>query len=156
MDFSLITLICISLFMVCWGINEQVKENLLQKEPKLEELRLLLNEAFKSDSFYTGKLVPLNKRDIMSEIILYKGDKSYSINKRKIYMCLRDENGNYYPNNTLIYVLLHELSHCINKENIGHTQEFHDIFEEVLELATEKGIYNPSIPIPESYCTYND
>ena len=92
----------------------------------------------------------------MNEVVLYKGDKSYTINKYKIHLCLFDENGNYYPNNTLIYVLAHELAHVINTKNIGHTQEFHDIFDELLEFLSEKEIYNPSVPVPLSYCTYND
>ena len=28
---------------------------------------------------------------------LYEGDKSYTINKKKVYICLKDKNGRYYP-----------------------------------------------------------
>lgn len=147
------------LFCICfilWLIRKQIKENLLQDDPKLRELRKLFEIVFYKDRKYTGKLSILNDRDIMEEISFYKGDKSYSINKQKIFLCLRDEEGKYYNNNILVYVTAHEISHCINNKNIGHTEEFHEIFEEVLDLATKEGIYNPSIPIPETYCTYND
>jgi len=85
---------------------------------------------------------------------LYKGEKSYTINKKKIYMCLKDQDGEYYPMNQLVYVFLHEFAHYINKEDVGHTQTFHDIFEKLLKDAEVKGIYNPNIPMVENYCNY--
>ena len=75
------------------------------------------------------------------------------INKSKIFICLRDENDNYYPDNMLIFVILHEFSHVICK-SVGHTDEFNAIFDEVLQLATEKGVYDPSQPIILDYCLY--
>jgi hypothetical protein len=85
---------------------------------------------------------------------LYKSDKSYTINKKKIYLCLKDENGKYYPTNQLVYVFLHEFAHYLNKEDIGHTQTFHDIFQDLLKKAEENGIYNPNIPMIENYCNF--
>lgn len=147
-------LVCIG--FVIWSITYQVKENMLQDDPKLRELRGLFETVFYKGRKYTGELERLNNRDLMSEIGLYKGNKSYSINKEKVFLCLKDEKGEYYNNNILVYVLGHEIAHCVNRDNIGHTQEFHDIFEEVLELMAKEGIFNPSIPIPETYCTYDD
>ena len=154
-NFLQISLILASICFIVWLITDQIKENLLQDDPKLHELRTLFESVFYKGRKYNGKLSSLNKRDIMEEIYFYKGEKSYSINKEKIFLCLRDEEGEYYNNNILVYVTAHEISHCINN-NIGHTQEFHDIFEEVLDLIEKEGIYNPSLPIPENYCTYND
>jgi predicted metal-dependent hydrolase len=57
--------------------------------------------------------------------------------------------------NMLVYVLLHEISHVFCT-NIGHTQEFHDIFEAILKKATELGIYDPTLEIRNDYCTFND
>jgi hypothetical protein len=84
-------------------------------------------------------------------IELYEDDKSYTINKEKIYLCLKDKQGKYYSNNMLTYVFLHEFAHILCDE-IGHTNKFKQIFENLLETATEKGIYNPSIPIIDNYC----
>ena len=92
---------------------------------------------------YTGKLK------------LYKAKKSYTINKDKIYLCLTDQNGDYYPINMLIYVLLHEAAHKVNKLDIGHTEKFHEIFEDLLDKAQKLGIYNPSIPPIDGYCIHN-
>ena len=40
--------------------------------------------------------------------------------------------------------------------SIGHTDEFSEVFNAVLEEAEKRGIYDPSIPIVDQYCTYND
>ena len=156
MKWLTVTMSIILIAIIVWGISEQIKENMLQDDPKLRELRTILEPMFMKNNYYTGNLASLNNRDVMNDIGLYKGDKSYTINKQKVFLCLKDENDEYYSNNILIYVLLHEISHVLNEKNIGHTKEFHDIFEEVLELATQEGIYNPSVPIPQNYCTYAD
>lgn len=67
----------------------------------------------------------------------------------------KDENNEYYEDNMLKYVLLHEISHSICDE-IGHTQKFNDIFQALLKKAVEMGIYNPNVPIIKNYCLYND
>lgn len=152
----IITFVIMCIIFISWIIREQIKENMLQDDPKLLELRALFDKVFYKNRKYNGELSRLNNRNIMDEITLYKGEKSYSINKHKVFLCLKDEKDVYYNNNILIYVLSHELAHCINRDNIGHTQEFYDIFEEVLDLMAQEGIYNPSLPIPSSYCTFND
>ena len=89
-------------------------------------------------------------------IQLLKGNKSYTINKEKIYLCLTDENGKYYSDNMLTYVLIHEIAHVLNKKDIGHTDEFHRVFEELLIKAEGYGIYDPNEQKIDNYCTYND
>ena len=86
---------------------------------------------------------------------LYKGKKSYTINKEKIYLCLTDKDGEYYPTNMLVYVMLHEFAHYLNKDDIGHTEKFHKIFQDLIDQAHEMGIYNASIPPIENYCMHN-
>jgi hypothetical protein len=97
-------------------------------------------------------LIPLHP--CVSSLKFYEGKKSYTINKKKIYLCLKDENGEYYDFNMLMYVSIHELSHVICDE-IGHTQKFHRIFRNMLELAEQKNIYDSSIPIIKNYCGHN-
>ena len=77
---------------------------------------------------------------------------SFTEDKTIIYLCLRDEKGEFYPTNTLIYVALHEIAHLLNKEDYGHTPAFHRIFDKLLCKAASKGIYVPDKPHTAWYC----
>lgn len=85
------------------------------------------------------------------KVELYEGDKSYTINKKKVYICLKDKNGRYYNRNMLVYVTLHEYAHMLCDE-IGHTDKFYKIFEKLLQKATNAGLYNPNISPVVNYC----
>lgn len=84
----------------------------------------------------------------------FQDNKSYTINKKKIYLCLRDEHHDYYPMNMLMYVAIHELAHVLCNE-IGHTKKFYKIFDDLLKKAEDLGIYDPSIPVIQNYCEYS-
>lgn len=135
-------------------IFSQIKEHYEEKDPKLQEIRMKLESFFNSKSSWKGFLSPLNNRNIMDEINLYKGNKSYTINKEKVYVCVKDDKDKYYTDNTLMYVIAHELSHVICDE-IGHTEKFHQIFEELLSELIDYGIYDPSIVVEKNYCNYD-
>ena len=98
-----------------------------------------------------GPLIYEDKDDT-EEYIIDDGEKSYTINKDKIFLCLYDENGDYYPLNHMVYVLLHEISHMLNKVDVGHTEAFYQIFDELLAKANKLGVYNFSIPTIDNYC----
>ena len=85
---------------------------------------------------------------------LYVGDKSYTINKKKVFICLKDSKGRYYSRNMLCYVILHEYAHMLCDE-IDHTDKFRQIFEDLLEQATARGLYNPNIPPVSDYCGHH-
>ena len=122
--------------IILWVIIKQVKEYHMQDDPMLHLLKELL--------------IPVHP--IFKTMRLYRGDKSYTINKEKTFLCLYDKNGEYYPLNQLIYVLLHEISHSLNTKDIGHTENFNKVFDELLAKARNLGVYNPSIPIVQDYC----
>ena len=133
--------IIIAIFLIIallWRITSQIKEHHLQDDPILYTLREILKPV----------------HPMFSELKLYKGDKSYTINKDKIFLCLKDENGDYYPLNMLIYVLLHECAHYLNTVDVGHTDAFNKQFDTLLSRATKLGIFNPSIPVIKNYCEY--
>lgn len=123
---------------IIWWITYSIKEHLLQDDPMLYKLKRIME--------------PLHPE--IKNLKLYKGDKSYTLNKEKIYLCLRDENGDYYSTNMLIYVLIHEFAHYLNKDDIGHTEKFHEIFDKLLYEAHKLGIYDSSIPPIDNYCMY--
>lgn len=123
--------------LLLYLVITQIKENMDQTDPmlmKIQEIISPVHPKIPSLEFYIGK-------------------KSYTINKEKIYICLRDKDSNYYHMNHLIYVCLHEVAHVLCDE-VGHTEKFHEIFDSLLEKATQMGIFNPSIPIIRDYCNY--
>lgn len=139
---------------IIWLLKMQIEEFELQKDPKLSELKSLLNPMFEKESFNNHMLNQILKRNVLDQISLYRGEKSYTINKSKVYLCLRDEAGEYYGNNMLLFVFLHELAHVICDE-VGHTQKFQEIFDALLDEASHMQIYDPNIPVIQNYCNYN-
>ena len=139
-------------FLIWLGVT-QIEDFHLQNDPKLLELKEKLKPLFLKK--HTGLLEPLNDKNILNNVGLYKGDKSYTINKQKIFLCLNDENDKYYPDYQLIFVLLHEISHSICV-SVGHTEEFNKIFDVLLKEAINMGIYDANFEIIQDYCNYND
>ncbi len=87
-----------------------------------------------------------------TKIPLRYGNSAFTENKSVITLCLKDpKTGKYYDMNTIMYVALHELSHMISRTH-GHNDEFRDNFADILRQASAVGIYNPNIPIPDTYC----
>jgi len=134
--------------------NISKQDNFLD-ENKLIELQDKLSILFDDKTKYDGVLKKIDKEKMKNHISLSKGNKSYTINKEHVYLCMKDENNNYYDDMTLLYVLLHELAHIINTEDIGHTKNFHIIFDSLLDKAVELGIYDKKHKVPNNYCEYN-
>lgn len=90
--------------------------------------------------------------DVVDQLRFFEGDKSYTLDKKYVFLCKRDKKtGEQYHNNQLILVLLHEISHALCDE-VGHTDKFNRIFDDLLEKATDHQIYDPTIPHVEGYC----
>jgi hypothetical protein len=89
-----------------------------------------------------------------AKIPLRTGDSAYTENKEVITLCLTDPDTNRnYDINTIMYVSLHELAHCITSEDEDeHGPAFKQNFSKLLIKASDEGIYNPRIPIPATYC----
>lgn len=98
------------------------------------------------------KIRPLHPETV-DRIVLLEDNKSYTINKKKVYLCLKDENGDYYDENMLVFVAVHELAHVLCDE-IGHTDKFQKIFQDLLNKATDLQIYDPSVAPIQNYCEY--
>jgi len=91
--------------------------------------------------------------EIVDRLKFFEGRKSYTINKTYVHICKKDKHGKIYARNQLVLVLLHEISHALCDE-IGHTDKFNRILDDLLEKASRKGIYDPSIPNIPDYCVY--
>lgn len=84
-----------------------------------------------------------------------ESDSSYTESKKVIFLCLRNENGDLYDCNTLVYVCLHEYAHVLDpeiSEGENHTASFHRIFNRLLDRAISLGLYDPNKPLPNIYC----
>ena len=69
--------------------------------------------------------------------------------------CLKDEDGEYYEENMLIYVIAHEIAHVLCPE-VGHTDLFFEINEHLLNELEKESIYNSAVPVIRSYCQNGD
>jgi hypothetical protein len=136
-SWTLIVVLSVVTIVMSWMIATQANENYLQSDPMLKILR--------------DEMIKVDPR--AASISYNKGKKSYTINKEKMFLCLRDEKGAYYDKNMLIYVTLHELAHAFNP-SIGHTQLFHETFQKLLAHAAEIGVYNNKVAPIADYCLY--
>lgn len=83
-------------------------------------------------------------------------EDAFTMDKRDIYMCMKDKNGVYYPDNFLMYVALHEVAHAIIPTDTStHPPIFNEVFTKLKDKAEKIGLYNPSIPFPDTYCNKN-
>ena len=133
---TLLGFVIVSIIVVVLLLYYKSRENFIENE----DLNNIIRELVRLDP-------------IVSRLNFYEGEKSYTINKQNVYICMRDENGKYYDKNFLVYVILHEISHALCNE-IGHTQKFMDIFSDLIERASKMGLYNKNAPKVENYCNY--
>ena len=68
---------------------------------------------------------------------------SYSVNKgEKISICIRSKDNVIIDDNTILFVVIHELAHVMTEE-VGHTPLFWSNMKYLLENAERIGIYKP-------------
>lgn len=137
-NFDLVILI-ISLLVVVYLVY-QVNEVKVYQDPLIYKL--------KSD------LLLLDPR--VNNINFYASNTSFTEDKKRIYLCLKDRNGDYYSYNMIIYVACHELAHAFSSSvDLSHTSdEFRNNYILLLTKARDLGLYNPNEPVVEHYCKY--
>ena len=68
---------------------------------------------------------------------------SYSVNKgEKISICIRSKDNVIIDDNTILFVVIHELAHVMTEE-VGHTPLFWSNMKYLLEESERIGIYKP-------------
>lgn len=99
----------------------------------------------KADDLYPGDRRVANVRARWSGTLAEvngSDEIAYSMNKRDIYVCLRNsQTGVIEPVNTSMYVLLHEIAHVATDLH-GHPPEFWLNFRWFLEVAERLGYYS--------------
>ena len=115
---------------------------------------------YKRRKIYQDPLIKKIKYDVskldprIDSIDFFSSDESYTEDKKKIFLCLKDENSKYYDYNMLMYVAIHEASHALTDViDVEHvTPEFRSMFEHLLRKATNLGLYSPKEPLVTNYC----
>jgi hypothetical protein len=75
-----------------------------------------------------------------------KLEDSMTEDKKKMFICLRGKNGQYYNYNKSLQVFIHEISHLISKQNDpDHTSaEFLEHYNSLMNRAEELGLIDKS------------
>lgn len=109
------------------------------------------------DQEYIDKLKSICSKCVdpkLKNIPVYSGRSSYTDDKKVIVVCLKDRDGNYFPINCLVYVLLHEYAHAVTpKEKDEHSPRWRANFDRFLLKAEELGYYDRNNPFPMEYMT---
>lgn len=149
----IITILCTAILFIYLNKPKRVEAftKLTSSKETIREVIKRLNKIFDKQFKFMGILKILNNRNIMREITIVEGKKSYTLNKKNIYLCLKDANKKYYDINSLMYVSLHEIAHVLCEE-IGHTQRFAKIFNALLNHASSLNLYDPNKPFVKNYC----
>ena len=110
------------------------------------------------DEFCSLQIEALRRRFDPSKISEAPADShntSYSVNKEKIFLCIRSkaDPSSFVDLNTLLYVKIHEISH-IASLTVGHTNGFWKNFAFLLREAIKLGIYKyvDYSKNPQPYC----
>lgn len=136
---SNIVILIVVAFVVLVAFTVTPKDYHYEKNPIIEEIKLRF-----------GALSPE-----YAKIPMRVGKKSFTEDKSVITLCIQNpKTAEFYDINVLMYVALHELSHCITKAegDQSHGDEFKTNFDRLLKEAARKGVYDPKKPIPPTYC----
>ena len=137
--------------------KEEGAKMLYNIHKKTEKLCKYLNET---DPEYYGvqRLVKRYNPSILRELHKGSSNTSYSVNKgEKLIVCMRSkEDDSLHEENTVFFVVLHELAHIMSK-TIGHNDEFWKNFKYLLKHAITIKIYDYQDfnSKSESYCGIN-
>jgi hypothetical protein len=86
------------------------------------------NTIKRIQKYWTGTISEIPQSDTIA----------YALEKRDLFMCVRDNAGNVQQLDDLLFVLLHELSHIMNT-SYGHDAPFWRQFKRTLEMANKLG-----------------
>jgi hypothetical protein len=102
------------------------------------------------------KLMKLDPR--AQKLSIRGSSQSFTEDKERMYLCLKNEKGEYYDQNFLMYVAIHELAHVISQQvDPNHTtDEFKNNFKMLLAKAADMKLYDPSQPLIYDYCPKNN
>lgn len=140
------SILIISILIVCYTMY-------IHRLPGVCEFDAVLNNLRKD----AIKIEPDSTR-----LEFFPSDESYTEDKKRVFLCLKDKEGKYYEYNHLLQVLVHELAHAftdvIDKEH--KTPEFNNKHNEYRQKLNDlknvdpklKNIVNLDDRVPLDYC----
>jgi len=105
-------------------------------------LMLVLNESDCPHNIKTKIPYAINNTTISENVHKIMGSTSFTVDKRDVYLCLKNDNGKYYDKNLILLVTIHEYSHVLCNSQ-DHTAEFKKINKYLLEKSIKYGMYKP-------------
>ena len=101
------------------------------EDPYLESLKPILSKILHKAGYHTiHNELPIHLRK--------SNHTTYTLNKQKIYVVSDKPNGERYNQDTLLFVILHEIAHIISPEE-HHTKGFYQIEKRLHNAARELG-----------------
>lgn len=135
--------------------RQEAADTLARLAQDMQKLIDYLAEKY-PDKKIVKRLVNNFSPDNISEGDVDTGYTSYTINKGKMVLCIRQKDKQktlIKDMNLLRYVVIHELGHIASK-SIGHTKEFWATFKSILKDAVDMGLYQKVnyANNPQPYC----
>lgn len=135
--------------------NESANLLALMNE-KSSKLMLRLKEKYGDDNENLNRLFRNYKPNQLKEKHPKSLGTSFTLNKQDVILCLKKNNGkSMVDENTLLFVLLHEISHIMTK-SIGHQEDYWENFRFLLAHAIVANLYEfDSYKNEKRYCGIN-
>lgn len=113
-----------------------------QRDPYLESLKPILSKILEKSGYHMiDHTIPIDLRK--------SKNRTYTLDKQRIYVVVDKPNGQRYNRDTLLFVLLHEIAHILSP-NEHHTKEFHRIEKRLHSSAIDLGYIRKEI-LDKSY-----
>ena len=125
-----------------------------EKLAKINQKVEILIDSLDKNRKGVSKLVKNYNPNTLSETGIGAKYTSYSVNKgEKISICIRQTDNSFIKDNTVIFVVIHELAHVMTKED-GHPPIFWENMGYLLKEASNVGVYTPIdySKNPVNYC----
>lgn len=155
--FAIALLLLVS-FVAYWVVNRRISGD---AEERVMISRLCSNvdillaslRAHYPDDPRTERLISRWSASRLRPLSNSEKQAAKTIDKRDVYICLKDERGRLYDDNVAMFVLVHELAH-VASDNYGHDETFWKNNKFLLHVAHKCGVYHyePYERHPVSYC----
>jgi hypothetical protein len=137
------------------GANDRSRLDRKRLDDVLERVRPMFDQTISEWLVDAVVVVPSNDRHFMDCISVTCGRTSYTVNKTDVVLCVSDEYNNPYDDDTVVFVLLHELAHTLSPD-VGHTAHFYTILDSLVYRAIRFGILHRGAMIDPTYPTHAD